>query len=354
MKILSCYIAGFGKFSNRSFDFSSDLVVIQEENGWGKSTLADFLKCMLYGMDNGRSKSVSSNDRIKYEPWNGGAFGGALTFSINGRTYRIERSFGKTPSGDSIRIFDGNNMPTDVFGRNGENLGETLFGVDKESYQRTVYIPQGGIDLRGMPDDMKNKLLSLLGGGETNGNGAEIALEKLDNAERSLRAKRRPAKGKLDEIDERLAYVSRQKAENTQLQAEIARAEERIVVLNEEIADCEKRLSEVSVNLEKFSRSQEMETKRGFFRETQAQLSQLDGELSDIAAFFGNLDPLKVNIVGLEKNVTEFYSLQKELLEIEKELRDAETALRDKEGLEAQYKASEKAMISYELLLEKK
>ena len=353
MKILSCYIAGFGKFSNRSFDFSSDLVMIQEENGWGKSTLADFLKCMLYGMDNGRSKSVSANDRLKYAPWRGGAFGGALTFSVNGRTYRVERSFGKTPSGDSVRVFDGNNMPTDVFGRNGEILGETLFGVDKESYQRTVYVSQGGIDLRGMPDDMKSRLLTLLGGGETGGNGAEVALEKLDNAERALRAKRRPAKGKLDEIDERLAYVSRQKAEDMQLQTEVASAEERIVALNEEIAVCEKRLGEVSANLEKFSRGQEMETKRGFFRETQAQLLRLDGELSELSAFFGNVDPLKVNIVGLEKSVTEFYALQKELSEIEKELRESETALREKEGLEAQYKASEKAMISYELLLEK-
>ena len=59
MKFLSCYIAGFGKFIDRSFDFSADLVVIKEDNGWGKTTLAAFLKCMLYGMDGGRSKNIA-------------------------------------------------------------------------------------------------------------------------------------------------------------------------------------------------------------------------------------------------------------------------------------------------------
>jgi uncharacterized protein YhaN len=80
MKILSAYIAGFGKFANRSFDFSSDLTVIKEDNGWGKTTLADFIRCMLYGQDAGRGKSVENNERAKYAPWNGGAYGGSLTF----------------------------------------------------------------------------------------------------------------------------------------------------------------------------------------------------------------------------------------------------------------------------------
>ena len=69
MKLLSCYIAGFGKFVSQAFDLSKDLIVIKEGNGWGKSTLADFIECMLFGMDNGRSKAVESNFRIKYAPF---------------------------------------------------------------------------------------------------------------------------------------------------------------------------------------------------------------------------------------------------------------------------------------------
>ena len=66
MKLISAYIAGFGKFVNTAFDFNSDLIIIKENNGWGKTTLADFIRCMLYGLDGGRTKSVRANDRVRY------------------------------------------------------------------------------------------------------------------------------------------------------------------------------------------------------------------------------------------------------------------------------------------------
>ena len=138
MKILSCYIAGFGKFSNQSFDFTSDLTVIKEDNGWGKTTLADFLRCMLYGQDAGRNKAIENNDRAKYMPWNNGAYGGSVTFVYQNKKYREERSFGKTPAYDSARVFDGNNMQCFDFGDRAELLGEKLFGVDADSYRRSV------------------------------------------------------------------------------------------------------------------------------------------------------------------------------------------------------------------------
>jgi hypothetical protein len=47
-------------------------------------------------------------------------------------------------------------------------------------------------------------------------------MARLEEAERKLRAKRKPAKGKLDEIDERLQNLSLQEmeAENAKTQAE--------------------------------------------------------------------------------------------------------------------------------------
>jgi uncharacterized protein YhaN len=213
MKLLSCYIAGFGKLVDRSFDLGNDVIVVKEDNGWGKTTLADFLKCMFYGLDGGRTKSVETNERAKYEPWQSQSFGGSLTFSAYGKTYRIERTFGKTPSADIVKVYDQNNMLCYDFGDKAERIGETLFGVDGESFRRLAYIPQGEIKTGGLPDDMKNRLLSLLGGGGVGENDATRAIERLETAERALRAKRRPAKGKLDELDEKLLEISRQKAE---------------------------------------------------------------------------------------------------------------------------------------------
>ena len=130
MRFVSCYIVGFGCFVNRQFDLSRNIVTMKEDNGWGKTTLSAFLESMLYGFE-GRSKDVSSNERMKYAPWSGGEYGGALVFIYNGKTYRIERSFGRTPSADTVRIFDGNNMLVYDFGVKAERLGEILFGLER-------------------------------------------------------------------------------------------------------------------------------------------------------------------------------------------------------------------------------
>ena len=211
MRLLSCYIAGFGKFVDCSFDLSKPLVVIKGDNGWGKTTLADFIKCMLYGMDSGRAKSIETNDRIKYMPWNGNVFGGTLTFSCGGKRYRLERKFGKTQSMDEAKLYDENNMPCYDFGEKANRIGEVLFGLDGESFRKCIYIPQGEIEVGLLPDTMKNRLFALMSVSVSE-NGTD-AVARLENAERALRAKRKPAKGKLDEIDERLEELFRKKLE---------------------------------------------------------------------------------------------------------------------------------------------
>lgn len=49
MKLLECHVDNFGRLSNFDYQFSDGLTVIQEPNGFGKSTLAAFIKAMLYG-----------------------------------------------------------------------------------------------------------------------------------------------------------------------------------------------------------------------------------------------------------------------------------------------------------------
>ena len=72
MRLISLYIENFGKLSNYSYDFSSKMNSIYEENGWGKTTLTVFVKAMLYGLNN-------KNERIKYTPWDKkDYFGGTL------------------------------------------------------------------------------------------------------------------------------------------------------------------------------------------------------------------------------------------------------------------------------------
>jgi len=352
MRLISCYIAGFGKFVDRSFDLSADLTNVKEENGWGKTTFADFIKCMLYGMDGGRSKSVGANDRIKYEPWQGGVFGGSLVFSYAGRTYRIERTFGKTPSGDVVRLYDGNNMLSYDFGDRIERLGEVLLGVDRESHQRSVYVPQSEIVTDGLPDDMKGRLLALLG---DNGreNGAKGAIERLDAAERNLRAKRRPSKGKLDEIDERLETLARAKnacdeyaAATRQTKGEIAQKEREIAALGE-------KLNVVEREMQRYSRLNESAARAEARRNLQLRMDETSAEIAALQTFFGKVEPTTINVVGLQKAVTDFYALKAEFASVEEKLRETETLVREKRALENQLASCENAQRSYELVLQK-
>ena len=49
MKLLSCYIENYGKISATTFDFNEGLTAFCEKNGYGKTTLASFVKAMFYG-----------------------------------------------------------------------------------------------------------------------------------------------------------------------------------------------------------------------------------------------------------------------------------------------------------------
>lgn len=346
MRLLSCYIAGFGKFQNRAFDLSGKIVVFKEENGWGKTTLADFIKCMLYGMDAGRGKAVAANDRLRYEPWQGGAYGGSLVFSVAGKTYRVERSFGRTPAQDVGRVFDGNNLLSYEFGERAEFLGEKLFGMNAESYQRTVYVPQGEIPTEGLPEDLKGRLLALLsadGSGESGG-----AIARLDEAERALRAKRKPAKGKLDTIDEQLEILARQEqaSENNLSKAKEIRGiaaglETRMRALSE-------KLQSLRAAIEEKSRQNERAAKRETLRELELGAETSRQELQTLRAFFGATDPKTLNVSGLEQAVSEFYSTKERVEELERRCLDENLPAQDTSALETEAELCRQKVAEYE------
>jgi uncharacterized protein YhaN len=51
MKLISLHIDNFGQFNNFDYVFEDGINQIIEENGWGKSTLAAFIKVMFFGFD---------------------------------------------------------------------------------------------------------------------------------------------------------------------------------------------------------------------------------------------------------------------------------------------------------------
>ena len=104
MKIISCHIENFGKLHDCTLHFADGLNTFCEENGWGKSTFAAFVRAMFYGLEGDRKRSIEENERKRYAPWQGGVFGGQLTFEANGKEYRISRVFRDKDVNDEFEL----------------------------------------------------------------------------------------------------------------------------------------------------------------------------------------------------------------------------------------------------------
>ena len=98
MRIIELEIIGFGKLSDKKYNFDNITSILQS-NGEGKSTLACFIESMFYGID------AKGSTLREYKPWASDFFGGNITISVGDKIYRIERTFGTKKSDDTFKIY---------------------------------------------------------------------------------------------------------------------------------------------------------------------------------------------------------------------------------------------------------
>ena len=179
MKLISLYIENFGGLRGYELKLEPGLTTINQPNGFGKTTLAEFIRAMLYGFPR-KSKTLEKSLRQKYAPWGGGVFGGHLIFEHEGQRYRLERTFGSTPKGDTFTLIDlATNRKTSRFS---EEIGAELFQLDSDSFERSTYLPQMRDDGSLSTASIQAKLSALVE------DGSDIA--NFDKAIATLRAKR--------------------------------------------------------------------------------------------------------------------------------------------------------------------
>lgn len=192
MKLIKCHIENFGKLSNYDYDFHDGLNTIKEDNGFGKTTFASFIKAMFYGLESKRNTKVLI-DRKKYEPWQGGKFGGNIEFELQGKKYKIERFFEKKEVDDTFKLYDlSTNLETDDFS---QNIGEEIFKLNKEAYERSTFISGQNMETS-MNDSLNAKLGNILEN-ENDINSSEKAINTLDEAIK--RYKKTGGRGEINE-----------------------------------------------------------------------------------------------------------------------------------------------------------
>ena len=192
MKLIKCHIENFGKLSNYDYDFQDGLNTIKEDNGFGKTTFASFIKAMFYGLESKRNTKVLI-ERKKFEPWQGGKFGGNIEFELQGKKYKIERFFEKKEVDDTFKVFDlSTNLETDDFS---QNIGEEIFKLNKEAYERSTFISGQNMETS-MNDSLNAKLGNILEN-ENDINSSEKAINALDEAIK--RYKKTGGRGEINE-----------------------------------------------------------------------------------------------------------------------------------------------------------
>ena len=198
MRLNKCYIAGFGKLHDFSFEFQEGLNTVCQENGWGKTTFGVFIKAMFFGLEYNARKKLADNARKKYYPWQGGNFGGNIEFTVGEKEYKLERYFGKRDKEDTFCLYDKRTglVSTDY----SENIGEELFQIDAASYERSTYIPQNSIAVS-MTDSINAKLSNLVENGNDI-NHYEKAYAKLE--EHLKEYKKTGGRGKIAQLKEQI------------------------------------------------------------------------------------------------------------------------------------------------------
>lgn len=182
IKLQEIYISSFGKLNDYRLKLKDGLNTICQENGFGKSTIASFVKAVFFGIGNSTKKSISENERKKFTPWDStNKFGGYVKFSVDGKIYKAERYFGKTAAQDTFALYDELDIPSKDYGA---DLGEKLFDIDADSFERCLYVPQKSVAVVAN-DSFLNKLQNLVDDTDEQ-NNFDSANKKLDEYYKSL------------------------------------------------------------------------------------------------------------------------------------------------------------------------
>ncbi len=312
MEIKELYVENFGKLSKFKRTLTSGLNAFTEDNGFGKTTLTVFIKAMLYGFDESRKLSLDENDRKKYTPWQGGAFGGYMTLVAKGITYRIERTFGAKASEDTLTVYRlDTGAVTDELG---EIPGETLLGIDQDGFERTVFLSEKNLSGKNTNQSISAKLSNLVGV-EGDIGGFDAAIKLLDERRRFYQKK-----GGSGEIRELQSEISRTEDEIAELKARRAGATE----MERAISASADRIKDIKARKDKALEDERAEALRkeklGYEAQYAAMISAMrpdEEREAQLITFFAHGVPTNAEIAAISSKLEDSDRLGRAISDIE-------------------------------------
>ena len=159
-------VRSFGLIKDMTLEFAPTVNVIEGQNEAGKSTIAAFIKYMLFGFDGVESDDVLS-ERRKRINWDTGIAEGSMVVSVKDKRYLITRSTTPTVRQDGRPAFKEESSIIDMesgataFGK--MPAGEVFFGVSRDLFENTAFLGQIGdsaINEGTVKDSIENILFS--------------------------------------------------------------------------------------------------------------------------------------------------------------------------------------------------
>lgn len=277
MKILSLYVKSFGKLKDVNLTFHDGINVISNVNGFGKTTMANFIRAMLYGFTYGRTKGLT--DAAHFAPWDStDKFGGTINLEHNGVTYRVERFFGKVARSEELTVTDAKtnkviNLPC--------SAGEYFLGLSADSYDRSAYFPQEAVEMSSN-DNFENKLANLV---ENSDVDYDKAQKNLRDYKRTLRLERGDG-GKIFELTtkkldfereyNRAITAERRDAEITKRLAEISNTKQTLIAKQ---AETKKRADKLKQQISAAALTQTDKDNVGKVNALEAKIARVPAEI---------------------------------------------------------------------------
>ena len=309
MKLIELYIENFGKLTGYKYSFSSGLNVINEENGYGKSTLAVFIKSMLFGLEDTRKPKLDENDRKKYLPWQGGACGGTLTFSVGKKKYRIERTFATKAADDTFALYDceSGKESKDY----GPNIGEELFGINVDGFERTVFLSERRLSVKNDNKTISAKLSDLVG---CDGDVGELdeAVDMLE--ERRKYYYKRGGSGRISEVKAAISALDGEINDVTRIIDALPAKEASVKEKAKTVAKIEAKIIEIDSQKQTLSYEKQYLTKK-------AAKDEAEKKLDEVKAFFKGEIPTQGELRQAERTADNYRTL-KDRLAIAKDTTD--------------------------------
>lgn len=212
MIIKEVNIGKFGKLENQKYQFAPRINVIYGANESGKSTLMQFLKAMLFGLEKTRvRKTLDTYNR--YEPWDTPAyFYGSMIFETGQQQFLLERNFYyKEKRARLVNIRDGEELSVEY-----GDLDMLLGNVSAATYENTCCIGQEqllpGRELGVLLEDERSNLAQT-GSGDF----------QLSKALQELEQKRKNAEKTRKELgQQRLSHIHQLEVNQQVLERDIA------------------------------------------------------------------------------------------------------------------------------------